>query len=60
VLTARDNSAAVEAVRAIVSKIPAATAVGPRPEGPAIYSVLVKGSRGMRMEEVVDGLRGEA
>jgi UDP-N-acetylmuramoyl-tripeptide--D-alanyl-D-alanine ligase len=60
VLTARDSSEAVEAVRNIVSKIPAATGVGRRPEVPAAYAVLVKGSRGMRMEEVVDGLRGEA
>jgi UDP-N-acetylmuramoyl-tripeptide--D-alanyl-D-alanine ligase len=48
-----DNEAAVAAVREILAGWANGTATGE-------WSVLVKGSRGMRMEEVVNGLRGEA
>jgi UDP-N-acetylmuramoyl-tripeptide--D-alanyl-D-alanine ligase len=47
-----DNSAAVAAVREILAHEIDGDTTGD-------WSVLVKGSRGMRMEEVVNGLRGE-
>ncbi|HEX8919460.1 MAG TPA: UDP-N-acetylmuramoyl-tripeptide--D-alanyl-D-alanine ligase [Chloroflexota bacterium] len=69
VLTVVSNEDAVRTVRQITERVPiqrAATGLPtmqsatnqqhePKPE----WSVLVKGSRGMRMEEVVHGLRGE-
>ncbi len=61
------NGEALAAVQAIVRTQPAVTACGtaPRMQRPAEqesvdqWSVLVKGSRGMAMEEIVQGLRGD-
>ncbi|MBV9282787.1 MAG: hypothetical protein JOZ41_22150, partial [Chloroflexi bacterium] len=63
---ASSNADAVARVRAIVGPStgeadPTRTMQGAKPGGdepPVAWSVLVKGSRGMRMEEVVEGLRG--
>lgn len=64
-----DNIGAAEAVRAILDRVPATSGVESSPtmqrsdavgsaQGQVAWTVLVKGSRGMRMEEVVEALRG--
>jgi UDP-N-acetylmuramoyl-tripeptide--D-alanyl-D-alanine ligase len=63
VVQTEDNQEAVQAVRDIASRpaVPAGARPGAGDEeadGNA-GAVLVKGSRGMRMEEIVEGLRGE-
>ena len=71
VVRAENNAEAVAAVQEIVSggghrgevadrpTMQRASAGVKREQSGARWSVLVKGSRGMRMEEVVQGLRGE-
>ena len=69
VLQAETNAEAVEVVRTIVSSEPGASeakrartmqSANVEPGQAVEWSVLVKGSRGLRMEEVVQGLRGES
>jgi UDP-N-acetylmuramoyl-tripeptide--D-alanyl-D-alanine ligase len=71
IVRVRSNADAVETVRSIARPgadpgesigdrtMTGAKAVSVKPEPDVEWSVLVKGSRGMRMEEVVQGLRGD-
>lgn len=61
IISVGDNLEAVEAVRRIAARAPVTVVAtnGPRMQrstGDGMCAVLVKGSRGMRMEEVVEGL----